>query len=128
MATRYSSRSRPSGRARLKPKPPVAPSVPPAAKSAASWKKLARSVARAESSNKKAAKPPDLGSILDHFSDYLALVETAYAALNVAQEGWDADCCGSDISPAVLTLELGIKELQRLHGDLDRAILTQRRA
>jgi hypothetical protein len=28
----------------------------------------------------------------------------------------------------VHTLELGMKDLQRLYGDLDRAILTQRRA
>jgi hypothetical protein len=83
-------------------------------------------VAHAEFNKKKMAKPPDLGTILDHFSDSLALVETAHAVLNTAQENWNVDSCGSDISPAVLTLELGVKKLQRLRGDLDLAILAPR--
>jgi len=128
MATRYSSRSRPSSRVRPKPKPAVTSSVPAAATSEASSKKSARSESGTRSSKKNALKPPDLDTILNHFSDSLALVETAFAALDAAQEDWDVTCCGSDISPAVLTLQFGIKDLQRLRGDLDRAIFSQRRA
>jgi hypothetical protein len=124
MATRHSSRSRPSSRARSKPQPPPA-AITREVKSTAGGKKPTRPVARSEF-NKKKAKLPDLGTILDHFSDSLALVETAYAVLNTAQDNWDADCCGSDISPAVLTLELGVKKLQGLRGDLDLAILPPR--
>lgn len=115
MATRHSSRKRPSGRAD-RPRPPIpsAPSVPPPAKSGTAWKRMARSVSRAD--NK-----PDLDEILGHFCDALALAETAYEALDTLQEN------GKPIGGAVLTLERGLDELRRAYTELDLAIQRLRR-
>jgi hypothetical protein len=110
MATRHSSRKRPSGRVG-RPRPPIssaAPSLPPPpAKSGAAWKRMA--VARTD--NK-----PDLDQILGHFCDALAIAETACEALNGLQEN------GKPIGGAVLTLERGLRELLRAYTELDLAI------
>lgn len=127
MATRHSNRTRPSRRVHHKPKTPAGPAILPPTKAAAGSKPPARSGARADSTKTKMAKPSDLSTIRDHFYGSLALVETAYAVLNVAQDDWDVGCCSTDISSAVLTLQLGLQKLQRLHEDLDIAILTRRR-
>lgn len=117
MATRHSTRrKRPSSRAgRSRPPIPPAPSTPPAVKSAAAWKRMARSAARADQ-NKKKVKKPDLDEILGHFCDALALAETAHDALDVLQEN------GKPIGGAVLTLERGLDELRRTYTELDLAI------
>lgn len=59
----------------------------------------------------------DLDEILGRFSDALALAETAYSALETAQEDEDL------IGPGVLTLKHGIDALNRVYTDLDLAIL-----
>lgn len=119
MATRHSSRRPSSERSGLKRPTPPAPSLPPAAASAASRKGSGRSATRAEG-KKKAARPPDFDEILGHFAEALALAETAYSALDVAQED-----CSTAISPAVLTLKRGLRELGCVYTELDRAILRQ---
>lgn len=58
----------------------------------------------------------DFGEILGRFSDALALVETSLVALETAQED------ESPISPAVLTLQRGVHELQDVYTEFDRAI------
>lgn len=78
---------------------------------------MARSAARADRNKKKKAKKPDMEDILGHFSDALAIAETACEALNVLQED------GKPIGGAVLTLERGLQELQRAYTELDLAIL-----
>lgn len=117
MATRHSTRRRrQSGRAgRPRPPAPSTRSTPPAVKSAAAWKRMAHSAARADQ-NKKEAKKPDLDEILGHFCDALALAETAHDALDVLQEN------GKPIGGAVLTLERGLDELRRTYTELDLAI------
>ena len=64
-------------------------------------------------------EPPGLYELLGHFSHALAIVETAYTALDAVQES-----CGS-ISPGVMTLERGIDELKRVYTGLDLASLRQ---
>jgi hypothetical protein len=58
-----------------------------------------------------------LYELLGHFSHALAIVETAYTALDAVQES-----CGS-IGPGVTTLERGIDELKRVYTGLDLASL-----
>lgn len=118
MATRHSTRrKRPSSRAGRSRTPiPPAVSTPPAPKSAAARKRIARSAARADERKKKEAKKPDLDEILGHFCEALALAETAHDALNVLQEN------GKPIGGAVLTLERGLDELRRTYTELDLAI------
>lgn len=115
MATRHSTRKRPSGRAD-RPRPPIpsAPPVPPPAKSGAAWKRMARSVARTD--NK-----PDLDEILGHFCEALAIAETAYEALKALQEK-----DGKWIGAAVLTLDHGLQELRHAYTELDLAIMRLR--
>ncbi len=121
MATRHSNRSRRSGRAGAKRgSAPHAPSIPPADKSAADWKRMARTAGEADR-EEESAEPADLDEVLGHFSEALALVETAYSALDAAQEE-----CSRAISPAVLTLERGIRELGRVYTELDEAIMRGR--
>lgn len=121
MATRHSNRRPQSGRAGAKRRPaPPAPAIPPADKSAADWKRMARTAGNADS-KEKAAELADLDEVLGHFSEALALAETAYAALDAAQED-----CSQAISPAVLTLERGIRELGRVYTELDEAIMRSR--
>lgn len=117
MATRHSTRrKRPSSRAgRSHPPIPPAVSTPPATKSAAARKRMARSAARADQ-KKKEAKKPDLDEILGHFCDALALAETAHDALDALQEN------GKPIGGAVLTLDRGLAELRRTYTELDLAI------
>ncbi len=116
MATRHSSRRRPSGHAgRPRPPIPLTPSMPPAAKSGVARKRMAGSAARADQ-NKKEAKKPDLDEILGHFCDALAIAETAYEALDGLQES------GKPIGGAVLTLDRGLQELRRAYTELDLAI------
>lgn len=59
---------------------------------------------------------PDFSEILGRFSDALALVETALSALETAEED------ELPISPAVLTLQCGVRELQDVYTDYDLAI------
>lgn len=59
----------------------------------------------------------EFDEILGRFSDALALAETAYSALETAQEDEDL------IGPGVLTLKHGIDALNRVYTDLDLAIL-----
>ena len=62
-------------------------------------------------------EPPGLYELLGHFSHALAIVETAFTALDAAQER-----C-APISPGVLTLQRGIDELKRVYTGLDLASL-----
>lgn len=59
----------------------------------------------------------EFDEILGRFSDALALAETAYSALEVAQEDEEL------IGPSVLTLKHGIDALNHVYTDLDLAIL-----
>lgn len=70
-------------------------------------------------SGKKAVTRPDLDEILGHFSEALALVETAHTALDAAQETAGV---GRAIGAAVLTVERGLAELRRTYTELDLAI------
>ncbi len=116
MATRQSTRKRPSPRAD-RPRPPIpsAPSVPVPAKSGAAWKRMARSAARTDDK-------PDLDEILEHYCEALAIAETAHEALVALQEE-----DGKWIGGAVLTLDRGLQELRRAYTELDLAILRLRR-
>lgn len=119
MATRHSTRSRPSGRARSNFKSRPTPVVP-APQAAA---KPARPVAQAAPKKKgKAAGPPDYDEILGRFAEALALVETGYAVLDEAQQDWGLQisrrCC-----PAVCTLDHGIKALAAVYSEVDVAFL-----
>lgn len=80
-----------------------------------SEKRIARSVARVDKTM-QVAKQPDLDEILGHFSDALAIAETAHDALNVLQED------GRPIGAAVVTLGRGLSELRRTYTELDLAI------
>ena len=62
------------------------------------------------------ADRPDFAEILRRFSDGLALVETAYSALENALEDETL------FSSGVLTLQRGIHELQSAYTDFDIAI------
>jgi hypothetical protein len=66
---------------------------------------------------KKPVKRADFNEILGHFSDALALAETAYSVLDGAQQDHAGIC------PAVLTLERGLGELRRVYTEFDMAIL-----
>jgi hypothetical protein len=95
MAKAHSSRGRAARRSRINsstPKPkPIKPAV--------------------------ADQVEDLDEILGRFSDALALAETAYSALEAAQEDEEL------IGPSVLTLKHGIDALNHVYTDLDLAIL-----
>lgn len=118
MATRHSTRRRPSERARSNseshPNPTVA--VPQKALST-------RPAPRAAPKKKgKAAGPPNCDEILGRFAEALALVETGHAVLDVAQDDWE----GEDAQlgcPAVRTLESGIKALARVYAEVDTAFM-----
>lgn len=93
MAEAHSSRKRPTRRARIDSPEP-----------------------KSEVTTGDPADPPDFAEILGRFSDGLALVETAYSALENAQED------ETSISPGVLTLQRGIDELLSAYTEFDVAI------
>lgn len=98
MAKAHSSRKRPAGRACADSTDPQ--TLPPAGASI--------------------AKPPDFAEFLDRFSDGLAVVETAYRALENSMED------ETPFSPGVLTLQRGIEELLNVYNDFDLAISAMR--
>lgn len=51
------------------------------------------------------------GTLADELSDAIGFVETAAAALRDDDKAW----------PAMLVLEHGVRELRRIHAELDRA-------
>ena len=93
MAKAYSSRKRPGGRTRIK-----------------------STESKPKSTPKAATNRSDFSEILGRFSDGLALVETAYSALETAQED------ETPIGPGVVTLQRGIDELKGVYTELDLAI------
>lgn len=119
MATRHSSRRRPSGRAGRSRR-----SIPPSAavQSAVRGKRVASAATDAASKKKKATRAPDLDEILGHFSDALALAECAHSALDAAQQG---EGVGRAIGAAVVTLERGLRDLLHAYTELDHAIQRQ---
>jgi hypothetical protein len=70
---------------------------------------------KSKPTRKPAAKRPDLREILGRFSEALAVVETAFSALESSQED------DSLLSPGVVTLERGIDELKRVYTEFDVA-------
>jgi len=95
MAKAHSSRGRAARRTRINSSTPKSKPIKPAV----------------------ADQVEDLDEILGRFSDALALAETAYSALETAQEDEEL------IGPGVLTLKHGIDALNRVYTDLDLAIL-----
>ena len=73
-----------------------------------------------ESPERLRSNPTDLHEILGHFSDALAFVETAYAALE------DVDSDERPIGSQVVTLKHGLDELTRVYEELDLAIVGMR--
>lgn len=73
--------------------------------------------ARATTKTQEPAKWPDLDQILGHFNDALALVETAYAALEIVDETG-----GGTMSSAMLTFGRGLEALRRTYKELDLAV------
>ena len=71
-------------------------------------------------SDRRRPRGINVNEILGRFSDGLALVETAYSALETAQEDETA------IGPGVLTLQRGIGELKGVYTDFDLAISRSR--
>lgn len=122
MATRHSTRSRPSSRARSNPKS-RSPAAPAKQEAASAQRRQARSAEQAAPNKKrKAANPPDLDEILGRFAESLALVETSYAALDAAQEDWNRKAAHAGC-PAVHTLGQGIKALSRVYSEVDLVFL-----
>lgn len=65
--------------------------------------------------DKAADKSPDFDESLGHLSEAMALIETAYSVLDVAQES------AEHITPSVITLERGLGELRRAYTELELA-------
>lgn len=102
MATRHSTRSQPSGRARSNSTP--------------------------EARAKQGTKPchpvdlPDRDAILERLAEALALVETSHSVLDAAQEDWTGQSARR-CSPAVRTLDHGIKALARVRSEVEAVLL-----
>lgn len=62
----------------------------------------------------KPPEPPDLGLIMQHLNQGIALVTTAYRSL-------DADDADTAASPETITLKEGIAKLNEVYNDLDLA-------
>lgn len=81
---------------------------------------------RSAKNKKGVKKPPDMEEILEgilgHFSDKLAIIETAYRALQADMDDEEATKV-SDCAPAVETLRVGIREIRHVYSELDLAIL-----
>lgn len=70
---------------------------------------------------RESTERPDFAEILGRFSDALAVVETAYSALENSVEN-ETSC-----SPGVLTLHLGLDELLSVYTEFDVAISSLQR-
>ena len=115
MAKAHSSRRRPPGRPEdVRPSDNRVSTADPAK---SGRKRPVRSAARPGVKKKPTTKRADLDEILGHFSDALALAETAYSVLDEAQQDYAGIC------PAVRTLERGLGELRRVYTEFDMAIL-----
>lgn len=97
MAKAHSSRKRPSRRVRSK-SPASSPEITP----------------------RDSTERPDFAEILGRFSDALAVVETAYSALENSLED------ETPFSPGVLTLHRGLAELQNVYTEFEAAISSSR--
>lgn len=115
MATRDSSRKRPSGR-REAGRPRDTPS-PDVDQSAEGRTRPARSIEEEQ----QIPELDLLDEILGRFSDALALVETAHCALDHAQDE------SPMISPGVLTLYRGIEDLKGVYTEFDLTLVHLRR-
>ena len=69
----------------------------------------------------QSSERPDFAEILGRFSDALAVVETAYSALENSLEN------ETPFSPGVLTLHLGLDELLSVYTEFDVAISSLQR-
>jgi hypothetical protein len=118
MATGHSTRRRPSSRVRSNSKSHPTPTTPVPKKATS-----VRSAQTAAPKRKgKTAGPPHCDEILCRFTETLALVETGYAVLDVAQQDWE----GQDAQlgcPAVHTLSSSIKALARVYSEVDVAFM-----
>lgn len=99
--------SDPSGRGEL----PSRPSRPA---------KRPRSKSLGQSPAPKSPARPDLDQIAGKFSDALAIIETAYAALDKAEELADRDQ-DDPTANALVTMDRGLVELRRVYTELELA-------
>ena len=63
---------------------------------------------------------PDLDQIAGKFSDALAIIETAYTALDTAEELADRDQ-DDPTANALVTMDRGLAELRRVYTELELA-------